>query len=149
MSEATLRDRALALLARREHSRAELRRKLGGGDELEALLDEFEERDWLSDARFAERYVAAYRAKHGRRRLEQGLRERGVANAVIQAALAGTDDNDEGNDELSRARVLWTRKFGELPTDPREKARQVRFLQSRGFDFAIIRRILDGLDDAD
>ncbi|MFC4158670.1 recombination regulator RecX [Chitinimonas lacunae] len=142
----TLRDRALALLARREHSRAELRRKLGGGDEVESVLDELEARDWLSDARFAARYVESYRSRFGRRRLEYGLRERGIAESLIHEVLADTSDED-GNHELSRARTLWARKFGNPPADAREKARQVRFLQSRGFDFDIIRRVLGGEDD--
>lgn len=145
----TLRQRALALLARREYSRAELARRLAQqdgvtADALEALLDALEGRGWLSDARYAEQRVHARQARYGSRKLALELRERGVDGAVIDAALLGLSDT-----ELARARAVWQRKFPRPAQDAKERARQVRFLQARGFGFDVIRRVIDGLDAAD
>ncbi|WP_269532240.1 recombination regulator RecX [Chitinimonas sp. BJYL2] len=147
MSE--LRNKALKLLNGREHSRAELRRKLisrveTSDSEVDALLDELEGRNWLSDARFAAAYVSAHAARFGKLRIQHDLRERGVADALIETALAAMNEED---DELSRARNVWQKKFTALPQDARERGRQIRFLQARGFGFDVIRRVLGGLGD--
>ena len=88
-----LRERALGYLARREHSRFELARKLGQAGfaqhDIEALLDEFEEKNWLSDRRFAESYVADHRARAGSVKLAYDLRQRGIDDGIIQAVLSG------------------------------------------------------------
>ena len=136
-----LRERALRLLARREHSRSELARKLEqtgfAQHDIEALLDEFEEKKWLSDRRFAESYVADHRARAGSVKLAYDLRQRGVSDTIIEAAL-----NENRDSELERAREVWKKKFGFAPASMAEKARQMRFLQSRGFGADIIRRIV-------
>lgn len=137
----SLRERALGYLARREHSRFELTRKLeAAGFGLEAIrptLDAFEEKGWLSDRRFAESWIADHRARHGRIRLAYDLRQRGVNETLIEAAL---DANPDG--ELERARQVWEKKFGAPPRDAAEKAKQMRFLQGRGFTPEIIRRAM-------
>jgi len=137
-----LRERAMRLLARREHSRAELARKLGqsGFDEcgIQPLLDEFEEKRWLSDRRFAESYVADHRARAGAIKLAFDLRQRGVADNIIEAVLSDNRDS-----ELERAQAVWQKKFGSAPADMTEKARQMRFLQSRGFGAEVIRRVVN------
>jgi regulatory protein len=136
-----LRERALRLLARREHSRAELIRKLGqagfAAGDIAALLDEFEERNWLSDRRFAESWVADHRARSGSVKLAYELRQRGVGDGVIEAVLSGTRD-----DELDRAREVWQKKFGSAPANSADQARQIRFMQSRGFTTEAIRRVI-------
>jgi len=144
---ASPRERALALLARREHSRAELARKLNvadcDGTEVEALLDEFEAKNWLSDRRFAESWVADHRSHAGAVKLAFDLRQRGVADNIIEAVLAENRDS-----ELERAQAVWQKKFGSAPTDMTEKARQMRFLQSRGFGTEVIRRVIHDAADA-
>ena len=136
-----LRERALRLLARREHSRAELARKLGQAGfaqhDIEALLDEFEEKKWLSDRRFAESYVADHRARAGSVKLAYDLRQRGVSDAVIETVLSLNRDS-----ELERAREVWQKKFGAPPADAADKAKQMRFMQSRGFTPEMIRRAI-------
>lgn len=136
-----LRERALRLLARREHSRSELARKLetAGFDraEIAVLLGEFETRNWLSDRRFAESWVADHRARAGSVKLAYDLRQRGVGDAIIEAVL-----NENRDSEFERARAVWEKKFGSAPADTPEKARQMRFLQSRGFAAEVIRRII-------
>jgi regulatory protein len=137
----SLRDRALRLLARREHSRAELIRKLEHAgyarEEIASLLDEFEEKTWLSDRRFAESWVADHRAKAGSIKLAYELRQRGVEEAVIDAVLTQNQES-----ELDRARQVWQKKFGSPPADAADRARHIRFLQSRGFSLEVIRRAI-------
>lgn len=136
-----LRARALALLARREHSRAELVRKLERAgfarDDIAPLLDEFETKNWLSDRRFAESWVADHRARAGSVKLAYDLRQRGVPDAIIEAVLGEHRDS-----ELDRAHAVWQKKFGTLPVGPSDKAKQMRFLQSRGFTSEVVRRVM-------
>ena len=136
-----LREQALALLARREHSRTEVARKLEHAghdkDEVATLLDDFEARNWLSDRRFAESYVADHLAKSGPVKLAFELRQRGIDGSIIEAVLAETR-----NDELERARQIWGKKFGTPPENAQEKAKQIRFLQGRGFSLETIRHTL-------
>ena len=138
-----LRERALRLLARREHSRAELARKLGQAgfatEDIVPLLDEFEARNWLSDQRFAESWVADHRARAGSVKLAYDLRQRGVPDSVIEGVLSDNRDS-----ALDRARDVWKNKFGTPPVDAAEKAKQMRFLQSRGFTSETIKRAISG-----
>jgi len=140
-----LRERALRLLARREHSRFELARKLAQAgfeeSDISALLDDFEAKNWLSDLRFSQSWVADHKARSGSIKLAFELRQRGVAEAAIEAALSANGDN-----EIERAREVWQRKFGTAPLDVAEKARQMRFLQSRGFATDVIRHVVEGAD---
>lgn len=142
--DCTLRERALRLLARREHARTELARKLmpyaESVDALEALLDDLCARRLLSDERYVEMRMNARGARFGNARLAYELRHQGVSDELVEAALA------TGEDELTRARQVWQRKFGgksEAP-DANERGRQVRFLMSRGFSGETIRRVLRG-----
>lgn len=132
-----VRGRALAMLTRREHSRFELERKLGGlgaGAPLVAeVLDELAERRLQSDERFAEVYVRSRAEKgYGPRAIAADLRGRGLDAEQVAAALAAS-----GYDWTERAAEVRHARFGRhLPGDPREKARQLRFLQYRGFSGA-------------
>lgn len=136
-----LRQRAVRLLARRDHTRLELTRKLAGhgaDEDVAAVVDELAARGLQSDARFAQAYVDAQGARLGAARLRQTLRQKGVADELARDAL-GTDTLA---DEASRARAVWAKKFRTAPADAREWARQARFLQSRGFAADLIRKLL-------
>ena len=137
----SLRNRALGYLARREHSRAGLTRKLeAAGYDAEAippLLDQFEEKGWLSDRRFAESWVADHRARAGSVKLAYDLRQRGVSDDIIDAVIHNARES-----ELDRAREVWQKKFGSPPANAAEKARQMRFMLSRGFIPEVIRRVI-------
>jgi regulatory protein len=139
--EVALRARALRLLARREHSRAELRRKLAPhveeGVDLEALLDDFAKRGWLSEERFVEQTVRAKARKYGPLKIAQHLREKGIDEAGVESGLAQARA-DEG-EALASA---WRSRFGRLPADGSERAKQVRFLQQRGFPLESVLRFL-------
>ena len=141
----SLRQRALRLLAGREHTRAELTRKLSGhASEIEIadVLDALQKDGLLSDERFAASYVRTHAARLGRARLAQTLRAKGVAVDLANHELDAQLNADGQSDEAERARALWERKFGAVPTDAREWARQARFLQFRGFSSEVIRQIL-------
>jgi regulatory protein len=146
----TLRGRAIRLLAQREHSRAELSRKLSTralettepAEDLETVLNQLEQCGLLSDARAAEAYVRSHASRFGGARLAHDLRTRGIDTALIATSLA-----QEGiDDELTRAMAVWRSKFGQAPRDAREWARQARFLQGRGFPSDVIRKLLKDID---
>jgi regulatory protein len=128
-------------LARREHSRAELHSKLlphvQEGESLEAVLDELEKRNWLSDARAATLFVDNKRGRFGTQRIAHELRQKGIPENLIADALPQLKET-----ELDAARKVWQRKFGVLPQDAKEKAKQIRFLQSRGFSMEVIFKVL-------
>ena len=139
--EVSLRVRAMRYLARREHSRAELRAKLlphaPEGEDVDAVLNELELRNWLSDARAAEQMLNFKRARFGAQRITHELRQKGIAENLIDDALPRLRET-----ELDAARDVWQKKFGVPPQDQKEKARQVRFLQSRGFELGTILKVL-------
>ncbi|HTY99294.1 MAG TPA: recombination regulator RecX [Rhodocyclaceae bacterium] len=140
-----LKKRAIACLARRDHSRAELARKLaahGSEEEIEPVLQDLERQGLLSDARFADAYLRSRAGQRGDARLRQDLRTKGVAGELIDERLA------ELADELERARAVWSRKYGAAPADGKEWARQARFLQGRGFSAETIRRLLKNVEEA-
>jgi len=134
------------LLARREHSRLELERKLGTRGFAEALvaevLDELERDGLLSPDRFAESFIAARYAKgQGPVRIRRELAERG-----IEPEAAWFDD--DRFDWNALARTTRVRRFGRAqPADLKDKARQIRFLEYRGFSHDQIRQALDFVDE--
>ena len=142
----SLRDRALGYLARREHSRHELQRKLAAhvkeGDDLETLLDDLQKRGWLSDIRFAEQVVHVRGGRYGSVKVAHELREKGVADNVAERAVSAMDD-------LANAKIAWRKKFGVAPNNREEWVKQARFLQSRGFGFDVIKKVLKQDFDAD
>jgi regulatory protein len=136
-----LRQKAIRLLARREHTGTELARKLaahGTRDEIAAVIAELQASQLQSDTRAAESYVRSHADRLGASRLRQNLKTRGVSGELIDAQLAP----DTLPDELERARTVWRKKFPGAPVDAQEWARQARFLQSRGFASDVIRRLL-------
>jgi regulatory protein len=143
-SPAELKARALRFLARREHSRAELSRKLAphaeSAEALVFLLDELEKRKQLSDERYAEVRAHWMARKYGAAKIRQDLKAKGVAEEV--AARVSTDG------ELERARGILARKYRDAATTAEEKARRMRFLQGRGFSFDTIRGAL-AVDEED
>jgi regulatory protein len=140
-----LRVRALQLLTRREYSRAELKAKLAtqaeSEEEVDAVLDALQAERLVSDHRYASQRVAARANRYGDIRLRQELQRTGVTASDIDAALP------EAGDEAARCRVVWAKKFGVLPASAGERARQMRFLQYRGFSGEVIRRVMRGEDE--
>ena len=170
MTADDLRARALRLLARREYSRQELASKLlskpaprparrrpqDANDvfapepfvdeiyeppteaDVAALLDDLTQHKMLSDDRYAEMRARVRAPRYGDSRLRQELTQKGIDRDTISAVLA------EQPDELSRCHEIWLRKFGQLPGDMSERARQTRHLASRGFAMRVIQQVLRG-----
>ena len=137
-----LRTRALQCLARREYSRAELRVRLlqyadGDAAQLDLLLDDLMARGWLSDARAAAQLLHARSKRFGMQRIAHELRMKGITDDLIDHTLSELTDSEQ-----DRAREVWLKKYGTPPVDAREKARQMRFMQSRGFALEIILKVM-------
>ena len=145
----SLKARALQWLAQREHSRAELRRKLlqhapadGGDDDaaaappdVDALLDWLEVHRYLSQERFVESRVHARAARFGNLRIRQEL-------AQHDLALSAASEQGLKDSEFARARDVWARKFAGPGLTASERAKQARFLTGRGFSAEVVRRVL-------
>lgn len=139
---------AVASLARREHSRIELERKLrrqlqaqDDPADIARVLDRLQSRGLLSDQRMAQALVRTRAMRYGRLRIQQELERRGVDRETIAATLPPPCD------ESATALALWKRKFGRAPATMQERARQGRFLAARGFAPSLIARILESTDE--
>ena len=139
--EPSLKGRALRLLSQREHSRLELERKLSAHEiepgTLAKALDELQARGFISEERVIESVIHRRGAKLGTARLKQELQAKGLSGEAVTEALEQLRST-----ELERALEVWARKFGESATDPKERARQVRFLISRGFAAEVVRKVV-------
>jgi regulatory protein len=147
----SLKGRALAMLAQREHSAAELRRKLmrraaadpAADPAVEPAADVDEVIAWLrahnylSEERFVESRVHQRAARYGNLRIKQELAQHGLA--LTPEAVQALRDN-----ELERATEVWRRKYGNRPASAAERARQSRFLASRGFSAETVARVMRG-----
>ena len=142
----SLKGRALRLLSQREHSRIELERKLAQHEEvageLAKALDELQARDFINDTRAVESVVHRRANKLGTARVKQELAAKGLSGETVAAALEGLRET-----ELSRAREVWRKKFDQPATDAQERAKQVRFLMTRGFNAEVVRKIVQGADE--
>ena len=144
----SLKGRALRLLASREHSRAELERKLQAHEtapgELAQALDELQAKGFINEARVVQSVVHGRAESLGTQRVRAELNAKGLPPELVAEAVDALRATEE-----SRAREAWRRKFGQPSADPRERARQVRFLASRGFSGEVIRRVVSGAPDED
>src|SRR4051794_2179231 len=123
----SLKGRALRLLAGREHSRKELERKLAAHEtepgQMKSALDDLQARGFIDEQRVVDSVVHLRASRLGAARIRQELQAKGVAADRVAAAVAGLKAT-----ELQRARDVWRRRFDAVPADPRERARQARFL---------------------
>jgi regulatory protein len=142
----SLKGRALRLLSQREHSRAELERKLATHEEepgeLAKALDELQARDFINDGRAIESVIHRRSGKLGAARVKQELAAKGLSGEAVAAALAQLKDS-----ELDRAREVWRKKFGTPPQDAQERSKQIRFLITRGFAAEVVRKVVQGADE--
>ena len=137
------------MLARRDHSRDELSRKLaryvredGELGEVDRVLAELDRNGLLSDERFAGALARSRSQRFGDARIRYDLRRFGIADDLSAAALARLSGT-----EVSRADLVRSKRFAELPSSAAERAKQTRFLQSRGFSLDAICRVLQGRID--
>ena len=135
------KERAVRLLARREFARAEIEQRLVAEgfarSDIDTALDELATLGYLSDARYARALARQKAGRYSSRNIAKELRAKGVDAQTIEAAMAEVEIDD-----AAALASLWTRRFGHAPGDEREKARQVRFLQARGFALSAILKLL-------
>jgi regulatory protein len=155
----SLKARALRLLSLREYSRKTLAAKLAESEarwaklgidqadktpqlttmNIEAVLDDFEARGWLSDERFAEALVRRRSERYGIRKIADELERAGVDSKQSAELLGALKET-----EFQRAYDLWSRKYGAKAQDQKGRARQYRFLVSKGFGLDVVSRIIGG-----
>lgn len=143
MNEQDLYDQAVTLLAKRDYASGEIKRCLkrysSDEDSINSVMDRLISHHYLDDSRLIEKEIKKQLAKrHGTSRIKQDLRQKGLDLLAIEQALEDLDV-----DWFELAEELRIKKFGdELPTDPKEKAKQIRYLQYRGHTMGIIMELL-------
>lgn len=143
MNEQDLYDQAVTLLAKRDYASGEIKRCLkrysSDEDSINSVMDRLISHHYLDDSRLIEKEIKKQLAKrHGPSRIKQDLRQKGLELLAIEQALEDLDV-----DWFELAEELRIKKFGdELPTDPKEKAKQIRYLQYRGHTMGIIMELL-------
>ena len=142
----SLKGRALRFLAQREHSRAELERKLTAhaesAEQLTQVLDELQAKDFISEARVVESVINRRAGRFGAARIRHELQGKGVAPEAVAEALSGLKAS-----EVDRAREVWRKKFGEPAADAAARGKQMRFLAARGFGAEAIRRVVSQAEE--
>ena len=142
----SLKGRALRYLAGREHSRAELERKLKAHEEtpgqLAQVLDDLQAKDFISEARVVESVINRRASRFGASRIKYELLNKGLGAEAVAAAV-----NRLKGSELERAQVIWRKKFDGPAPDAAGRAKQMRFLAARGFGGDVIRRVVSRADE--
>jgi regulatory protein len=142
----SLKGRALRLLSGREHSRAELERKLKDHEEtpgqLTQVLDDLQAKDFISEARVVESVINRRAARFGASRIKYELLNKGLGAEAVAEAV-----NSLKASELERAREIWRKKFDGPAPDAAGRAKQMRFLAARGFGGDVIRRVVAQADE--
>jgi len=145
-AQLSLKGRALRLLGNREHSRAELERKLAPHEQepgqLQRVLDELQAKGFIDEQRVVDSVLHRRAPRLGASRIRQELQGKGLPPALVADAVTALRAT-----ELQRAREVWQRRFGTPSAEAKERARQARFLAARGFSGDVIRRVLK--DDED
>jgi regulatory protein len=148
----SVKGRALRYLAQREHSRAELERKLArmvqdqpqasAQAQISLALDELAAKGLLSEERTAQSVLLSQGRRFGMRRLRQTLQAKGLPPDLVADTLQQARAT-----EFDRAREVWQLRFGLPPADAAERARQMRFMAGRGFEADVIRQVVQGGGD--
>ena len=142
----SLKGRALRLLSLREHSRKELEQKLKPHEEtpgeLAEALDFLAAKDFINEKRVVESVVNRRASKLGAARVRQELVAKGLPADDISEAVEAMRSTEQ-----DRAMQVWRKRFGTPPSDASERAKQVRFLVSRGFAPEVVRRVVAGADE--
>ncbi len=142
----SLTGRALRLLSTREHSRAELERKLAPHAEEEGavakVLDALQAKGFINETRVLESVVHRRAGKLGASRIKQELQAKGLEPEAVAEAVQALRAT-----ELERAREVWRKKFGKPPADAVERGKHMRFLASRGFGGDTIHKVVSGAEE--
>ncbi len=140
-----LKSKVLYYLAKRDYSYKELLQKLQKYSqnikEITNLLDECVQKGWLCEERYITNYIQSKSKKYSLLKIRNELQQKTNNTQLIEEILAKSQI-----DEYQIAISIWQKKFGVIPTDTKDVAKQVRFLQSRGFSFVTIKKILNNID---
>ena len=132
---------SLRLLAMRDMSRMEFERKLTAKkftpEDIAAAVVWCEAEDWLNEARYAEATARRLGHKYGATRIAQTLKQKGVPNSAVAETVNAMKDS-----EVARAQAVFERKFHDAPTSADERAKRIRYMQTRGFSFDVIKRAM-------
>lgn len=148
MKTDALYEHAVTLLSRKDYSNGEMRRTLHAmtddGMDVEVVLQRLREYGYLNDRRIAENMLSRFlRKQYGPVRIRLELRQRGIAREITESVISGSD-----TDWFQMAAESRSKKFGDsLPSEPKERARQMRFLQSRGFTMDMITEAMTSAED--
>jgi regulatory protein len=137
---------SLRLLAMRDMSRVEFERKLAAKEftpeDIAKAVEWCEAEGWLNEARFAEETARRLGNKYGAARITQTLKQKGVPDAAAAEAVQAMRAT-----EVARAREVLMRKFGKTPADAEARAKQIRYMQARGFGYDTIKKALAARSD--
>lgn len=137
----SLKGRALRYLAAREHSRAELERKLRPHEEepgqLARVLDELQAKDFISETRVIASVIHRRAGRFGAARIKYELQQKGLGADAVAEAVDSLKIS-----ELERAYEVWRKKFDSPAADAAERAKQIRFLAARGFGGEVIHKVI-------
>lgn len=141
MSLVDIRRACFDYMARREHSRYELKQKLLRKDfdaeNIEHVLDEFQEKNLQCDARFCDAYLRMrMHLGFGPERIRMELKQKKIDSELIESTLKTYAD-----DFVQAIQQAWQKKFNRKPSNIKEKAKQIRFLQYRGFSQSMIKSL--------
>lgn len=143
LQQLSLLGRAIRYLSLREHSQEELIRKLkphvATQEELDRVLEQLITKGLQSNQRFAENLVRKQSVRYGHRRVAEELKRNKIDSPTSAQLISNMRST-----EFDRALAIWSKKFGEVSADPKEIARQGRFLANRGFDLDLISKIIRG-----
>ena len=143
MSANNLKSKALYFLSRREYAYQELFTKLkkysDNESEIRQVLDNLCESGYLSEQRFIKSFINSRSKKHGLLKIKYQLSQKTTDSNLVAQII-----NDTDFDEVALARELFKKKFGVVATDRAELAKQIRFLQNRGFSYSIIKQVING-----
>ena len=143
-----LKSKALYFLSRREFAYQELFTKLKkySDDEIEIrkTLDSLRDLGYLSEKRFIQSFINSRSKKHGLLKIKYQLSQKTTDSDLVNQIISDTDF-----DEVALARNLFRKKFGIVATDRNELAKQIRFLQNKGFSYSIIKQVISGVFDQD
>ena len=137
-------------LAKREYSHLELKLKLSkyadtlkfNEDTLDLFISSLVSEGWLSNERYCEQFIHAKKNKFGRYKIIRELEEKGIEQALIEQHIGSLK-----NQELLYAKQVWQKKFKLPPSSKEEWSKQARFLQSRGFDVSLLKKILNAKEE--
>lgn len=140
----SLMARAVGLLAKREYSYQTLRTTLSRYVQsredihtLDRVLEQLQEKGYLSNKRFAQVRTQTRLRQYGNRRIAQELRRNGIDESLIHETM-----KEFGQEEETRCREIWKRKFGRQPETPKERDKQIRYFLYRGFSYRVIQKVI-------